>query len=239
MTSRSLPLDAAPPEASARRRFQDGFRAGLGLAVPTLLLGVAFGAVSRAEGWGWLAPIVASLVVFSGSAQFAMLTALGGGGGLITAITAASLINARFLPMGVAIAGSLRGGRLRRAVEGQAVVDASFVMAASGGGRFDRERLIGSTLAQFPAWVLGTAIGAVLGPSPHMIDRLGLDAAFPAFYLMLLWDELRVRRGSWPAVACGAAIAGVIVLVAPVGVAILCCTAAALLGLRQPARTPA
>lgn len=226
-------------EASPRQRFRAGFRVGLGIGVPTFLLGVAFGAVSHAAGWGWLAPIVASVVVFSGSAQFAMLTALGGGGGLLTAITASALINGRFLPMGIAAAGSLRGGRLRRAVEGQAVVDASFVMAYTGAGRFDRERLIGSTLAQYPAWVIGTALGSILGPSPHMIDRLGLDVAFPAFYVMLLWDELGTRRGSWPAVLAGAVIAGVLVLWVPAGVAILCCTTAALLGLRRAAPDPA
>lgn len=224
-----------PPglEASPRDRFRAGFRAGVGIGVPTFLLGVAFGAVSHAAGWGWLAPIVASLVVFSGSAQFAILTALGGGGGLLTAITAAALINGRFLPMGIAASGSLRGRRLRRAIEGQAVVDASFVMASTGGGRFDRERLIGSTLAQYPAWALGTALGAILGPSPHMIDRLGLDVAFPAFYVMLLWDELGTRRESWSAVVAGGAIAGLLVLWVPAGVAILCCTTAAFLGLRH------
>ncbi len=239
---RGLVVSAAPPSAAVqatpervgtpRERFRNGFRVGLGLAVPTFLLAVAFGAVSHAAGWGRLAPIVASAVVFSGSAQFAMLAALDGGGGLLTAVTAATLINGRFLPMGIAAAGSLRGGRLRRAVEGQAVVDASFVIAATGKGRFDRERLIGSTLAQYPAWILGTALGSILGPSPHVIDRVGLDVAFPAFYVLLLWDELAARRSSWPAVLAGGAIAGILVLWLPVGVAILCCTAAALLGLR-------
>ena len=47
----------------------------------------------------------------------------------------------------------------RRAAEGQAVVDASWAMANQGDGRFDRDLLVGATLPQYPAWVLGTALG--------------------------------------------------------------------------------
>ena len=236
MTSQAAPLDVGVDLKSSRDRFRAGFRAGLAFSVPILLLAVAFGAVSHAEGWGWIAPIVASTVIFSGSAQFAMLTALSGGGGLVTAITSAGLINGRFVPMGVAAAASLKGGRVRRAIEGQAVLDSSFVLAHSGGGRFDRERLFGSTLAQYPAWILGTAIGSILGPSSDMVQSLGLDVAFPAFYVMLLWDELRVRPGAWRVVAAGALIAGVLVIWLPAGVALLCCTTAALIGLVRPVK---
>src|SRR5690242_16746874 len=109
-----------------RPGYAGGVRVGLGLAFPTFLLAVTFGATAQQLGWGPWAPIVASIVVFSGSAQFTLLTALGGGGGVATAVASAGLINARFAPMGVAVASTLRGNRFRRAVEGQAIVDGSF-----------------------------------------------------------------------------------------------------------------
>src|SRR5215217_9335836 len=85
----------------------------------------------------------------------------GDGGGVFAAIAAALLLNARFLPMGVAVAPFLRGGLLRRALEGQAVVDASWALASRGGGRFDREFMIGATLPQVAAWISGTVIGVL------------------------------------------------------------------------------
>src|SRR3982751_726753 len=100
-----------------RERFLAGIRVGAGLAAAAFILAITFGATVRAQGWGILAPVICSLVVFSGSAQFALATALGGGGGPVPAVAAAALINARFLPMGLAVAPSLRGGRLRRALE--------------------------------------------------------------------------------------------------------------------------
>src|SRR5688500_4739663 len=116
--------------------YRDGLRVGLPLALPTFAVGVSFGALAHGLGWGSLAPIVASLIVFSASAQFAVASVLATGGGAGAAVAAAALVNGRYVPMGLAVAGSLRGGRLRRAVEAQAIVDASWALASRGNGRF-------------------------------------------------------------------------------------------------------
>ena len=70
-----------------------------------------------------------SAVVFAGSAQFAALAVLAAGGDPAAAVIAGILLNARYIPMGIALAPSLRGGPLRRALIGQGMVDASWAMA--------------------------------------------------------------------------------------------------------------
>src|SRR4051794_27621643 len=224
------PVSGDPGGATEDLRpgFTGGVRVGLGLAFPTFLLAVTFGATARELGWGLWAPIVASIVVFSGSAQFALLTALGGGGGLPAAVASAALINARFAPMGVAVAPSLRGNRLRRAVEGQTVVDGSFVAAHLGGGVFDRERMMGATAIQFVAWVTGTVAGVLLAPPSELTRALGLDVVFPGFFLLLLLDEIRHSRRAMAAAGLGGAIAAGLAFVAPAGVALLGSALAAL-----------
>lgn len=223
------PTDPAPPPS--RTGYAGGLRVGIALAAPTFVLALSFGALARTEGWGILAPIVCSALVFSGSAQFAMATALSGGSGLPTALVAAALINARYIPLGLAAASSLRGGRFRRAIEGQAVVDASWVAAHRGGGRFDRELMISATACQWLAWVLGTVVGVLVAPPPSMVEALGLDVVFPAFFLMLLVDELRKSRRARAAAALGGGLAGGFVLVVPGGLALLGAGLAALIGL--------
>src|SRR5215211_9170093 len=103
-----------------------GARAVLPLALATGVMGISFGVLAYASGWGTVAPIVFSVMAFSGTAQFAVVSVLGAGGAVVPAIVAAVLLNARFLPMGIAVAPFLKGGPLRRALEGQAVVDASW-----------------------------------------------------------------------------------------------------------------
>ncbi|MEU4693618.1 AzlC family ABC transporter permease [Actinoplanes sp. NPDC023714] len=229
---------------SARQRFAGGMRVGAGLAAAGFVLAITFGATAREQGWSALAAIVASTLIFSGSAQFALLAALAGSGGIGPAIGAALLINGRFLPMGLAVGPSLSGGRFRRALQGQAVVDGSWVAAHLGGGRFDRWRLFGATIVQWPAWVAGTVLGVVGAPSSDLVERLGLDVVFPAFFLAVLLDELRSSHGSLRsarapllAAAIGAGVAAALLWWVPAGVALLGATVGALVGLR--ARVPA
>ena len=214
-------------------RYLAGARASVPFTLATLVLGVSFGVLARSLGWGILAPIVFSVIAFSGSAQFAVAAVLGAGGGALAAILAAVLLNARFGPMGVAVAPYLKGGPLRRALEGQAVVDASWALASRGGGRFEREFMIGATIPQGVAWIAGTAIGALGGNFIGNPERLGLDVIFPAFFLVLLAEELRGGGRALAVALIAGALALVLVPFTPPGVPVIAACAAALLGLRR------
>ena len=209
-----------------------GARAALPFALATLVLGISFGVLARSLGWGIVAPIVFSVIAFSGSAQFAVAAVLGAGGGAVAAIVAAALLNARFGPMGIAVAPYLKGGPLRRALEGQAVVDASWALASRGEGRFDREFLIGATLPQVAAWIGGTIVGVLGGDFIGDPELLGLDVIFPAFFLALLAEELSSARAVIVALIA-AVLAVALVPFAPPGVPVIAACAAALLGLRR------
>jgi len=200
-------------------------------ALATFVLGISFGVLARSLEWGTLAPIVFSVITFSGSAQFAVAAVLGDGGGAAAAIVAAVLLNARFGPMGLAIASNLKGGPLRRALEGQAVVDASWALASRGGGRFDREFMLGATAPQLAAWIAGTVVGVLGGNFIGDAEKLGLDVIFPAFFLALLADELGSARARVAALVA-VVLALALVPFTPPGVPVIAACAAALLGLR-------
>jgi predicted branched-subunit amino acid permease len=173
-----------------------------------------------------------SLLVFAGSAQFAAVAIIGAGGSLGAALVAAALMNSRFLAMGIALAPSLPGGPLRRAAQGQAVVDASWAMALRPDGTFDRHFLFGATAPQYLTWALGTVIGVLGHGVIGNADRFGLDAVFPAFFLALLLSEARHPHSRGVAIA-GAAISLVLTPFTPAGVPILAASTAALWGLRS------
>jgi 4-azaleucine resistance transporter AzlC len=207
--------------------------------VPYALAGgvvaLSFGVLARQAGFSALGAIVMSAIVFAGSAQFAAIAIIASGGGVAAAIGAAALMNSRFLPMGVALAPSLRGRALARAAQGQTVVDASWAMANRGEGRFDRHFLFGASAVQYVTWMIGTTVGALAGTGLGDPRALGLDAIFPAFFLALLLPELRDPRSRGVALG-GALIALVLVPLAPPGVPVLAASAAALAGLRRPRR---
>jgi 4-azaleucine resistance transporter AzlC len=212
-----------------------GVRAGLPFALAGGLLAVSFGVVAQDAGLSKLAAIVMSVIVFAGSAQFTAVAIVGAGGAVGPAVLAAALMNSRFLAMGFGVGPSLPGRAAWRAAQGQAVVDASFGIASRGDGTFDRSLLIGSTAIQYVTWVGGTAVGVLAGGVLGDIDRLGLDAIYPAFFLGLLLGELRRPRPRWVA-AAGAVVALALVPIAPPGVPILVAGLTALAGLTQGAQ---
>jgi predicted branched-subunit amino acid permease len=183
---------------------------------------------------GTVAPIVMSVLVFAGSAQFAATAVLAAGGGAGAAIAAGLLLNLRYVPMGIALAPWVRGGKLRRAAVGQAMIDFSWAASSRGGGRFDPAFMIGATAPSYPSWVGGTVIGVFAGDLIGDPAALGLDALFPAFFLCLL-VEGELRPGL-PAIVAGlgSLIALVLIPFTPAGVPVIAASAAALLGLGGP-----
>lgn len=223
-------------KSTARRRegalvdeWGRGVREGLPYTAANFTLALSFGVVASEAGMPPAAVIAMSVLMHAGAAQFAAIGILVAGGGLGAAVGAAALMNSRFIPMGFAAGPSLRGGRLRRAFEGQAVVTSAWVMAVQPDGSFQRERLIGHAAIHYVGWVTGTVAG-VLAP-PLDAHALGLDAVFPAFFLGLLLAEIRDRRRAAVAMLA-AAIALALIPATPPGVPVLVASAATLLGLR-------
>ena len=211
-------------------RIRHGVRAALPLAVAPFLFGAAFGVLALDAGLGVAGAITMSATTFAGSAQFAAATILDDGGGAAAAIVAALLLNARYVPLSLAVASIFPGSRRRRALESQLIVDESWALSGRS-GRFEYGVLIGAGLLLYVLWITGTALGTVAG---DLLDpeAIGLDAAFPALFLALLAPYLRERRALVTAVTA-AVITLVLLPVTPPGVPIVAASLDALIGLRR------
>lgn len=223
----ALDADISDPD-KPEPTYADGIRKGLPIALALIPIGMTFGVLGRLDGWGTAAPVVFSALTFSASAQFATTGVVAVGGGIAAAVVSAGLLNSRFVPMGVAASSAFTGGRLRRAAEAQALVDASWVLASRGDGTFDRKLLVGATIPQYFFWIFGTWVGAIAGSHVGDPSRFGLDAVFPAFFLALLVGELRDRRKVEVALIA-VVITLVLVPLVPPGIPLIAACAASLL----------
>lgn len=183
------------------------------IALAVFVFGMSFGVLGVAARLPAWSVVLMSLLVFAGSAQFAALGVIAAAGSVLTAIFAGALLNLRFVATGIAVAPSLPGGRWLRSLLAQLSIDESYAMSARAGapGRPDRRTLLVTGALLYAVWVIGTSIGAALGPVLGDPKRLGLDAAFPAGFVALLWPMLSGRH----AVRC--AIGGLVaaLLLAP------------------------
>jgi predicted branched-subunit amino acid permease len=132
---------------------------------------------------------------------------------VLPAVLAGALLNIRYVATGIAVARAFPGGRLKRTILGQLVVDETYALGVSAGqaGRPDGRTMIASGSLIYLLWIAGTAIGTVLGPVLGDPRRLGIDAAFPALFTALLWPMLHRHRG----IRCAAAGALVALVLAP------------------------
>ena len=216
-------------ETGSPNRYRDGARRIFPVAIAGGIFAASFAVLAHASGFGGLAAVVMSATTFGGSAQFAAASILGTGGGVAAAVVAAALLNARYVPISLTVAGEFKGSPLRRLLEAQLIVDESWALSRGPDGRYDRRLLVGAGLLMYCTWVGGTALGTLAGDALGDPDRYGLDAAFPALFLALLVPQVRTRP-AFAAALGGAAIALVLIPFVPAGVPIVAATAACLVG---------
>lgn len=193
------------------------------------LVGVSFGAIAVSDGFAIWVPMLMSLLVFAGAAQFMFIGLIAAGGALVPAVLAGLLVNARHLPFGFAVADVLGSSLPRRALGSHLMIDETVAFSLAQDDPARRRAVYWTCgLGLFVCWNVGVLIGSIAGTVVTDTDAFGLDAAFPAVLFALVLPSLRERRTLLAAVigmavALGTAPylpAGVPVLLALVGVAL-------------------
>jgi 4-azaleucine resistance transporter AzlC len=203
-------------------------RDALSIGVATGVYAVSFGVLSVAAGFSVAQTCVMSLVAFTGASQFTFVSVMGAGGGVAAALPPAVLLAARNGIYALSLGTVLRAGRWRRALDAHLVIDESTAMAHAQRDPTDRRRgFLLTALAIFACWNAGTLAGALAGGVVGDPRGFGLDAIFPAVFLALLVPQLRSGAAVRAALA-GAAIAAVLLPVAPAGVPVMASALAAL-----------
>ncbi|MEE4546055.1 AzlC family ABC transporter permease [Streptomyces sp. V4-01] len=204
------------------------------------LVGASFGAISVGLGLPLWLPMLLSVVVFAGAAQFIFVGIVGAGGNPLAAVVAGLLVNARHVPFGFAVGDVFGSGWLRRLAGSHLMVDETVAFTlAQDEPRRRRLAYWGCGAGLFASWNAGVAAGAFGGRAVGDTDAFGLDAAFPAVLLALVLPSLaQARPAARAAAAAGAAIALAATPFVPAGVPVLLALAAVALGVRGRA-TPA
>ncbi len=202
------------------------------VCVADVLVGASFGAISVSGGLDWWVPVVLSVVVFAGGAQFAAVGVVLAGGSAFAGVVAGLVLNARLLPFGFAVADVL-GSRWRTRLLGAHLITDESVAFAIRHDDPDRRRSAFwvCAVALFGCWNLAVVAGAFAGRLVADTDAFGLDAAFPAVLVALVVPSLSSPRTRLAAVA-GAVLAVATTPFLPPGLPVL----VALLGLATAVR---
>jgi predicted branched-subunit amino acid permease len=170
-------------------------RDALGVGVTVGLSGFAFGVTSAGAGLTIAQTCALSLLVFTGASQFALVGALGAGGGPFAAAAGALFLGVRNAFYGLRLSGLLRLPRAVRPLAAQRVIDETSAVTLAQPDR--RSALLGFTVTGatlYVLWNLTSFLGALGASALGDPAAWGLDAAGPAVFLALLAPMLRGRR---------------------------------------------
>ncbi|HEY8339467.1 MAG TPA: AzlC family ABC transporter permease [Egibacteraceae bacterium] len=189
--------------------------APFGLVVGVTIALVAGRGVPAAAG------LVATPLLYGGSAQVAALNLLASGAGALAVLATVAIVNARLIVYGAALAPHFSDQpHWFRWLAPAVLVDQTYAAATArqhvDGRAFRRYWLtVGGILGA--GWTAAVAIGAALGPALAQLGPLRLAA--PACFVALLVPRLRERRALLPALV--AAVVAAAAASAPSGLGLL------------------
>ncbi len=216
-------------------RLRSVFAACVTLGVAVGVFAVSFGVSSVAAGASVAQTCALSLLVFTGASQVSAVSVIASGGSGSSAFGGAAVLAARNAVYGLAMAPHMKGRLPIRLLAAQLTIDESTAMAAAQDDEQHRRAAFWITgVSVYVFWNLGTLIGALVGSSIDP-ERYGLDAAFPAAFVAVLFPLLKGRRAALAA-TIGAVVCAALIPFTPVGVPILCAAAGILVGVPREAR---
>ena len=182
--------------------------AALPVAAAIGVFGVIFGAAARPV-LGPQLTVVASLVIFSGAAQFTMIALLAAGAAPAGVLFGVGTLALRHLPLGAILRPRMVGGRTRRALLSWFLIDETTGLALARPEPVDRTLTTAGWLA-YLSWVLGT-VGGVAGASLTSIEPLA-NALFPVLFVGLAALTAATRSDAGRALVAGGVAVGLLLL---------------------------
>ena len=205
-------------------RFRQGMKAAIPIWIAFVPSSLAWGIAAQDHGLSLEEVVLMSAWVYSGPAQFAVLSPLAEGKSALQVLIAGFLMNLRFLPMSTALAPFFHGVKRRQLLLASHVISASsFIVPYM---QFEKERkvlaaespdtqpvdgygnlafFLGVGVTSFVVWVTGTAGGfvAAFGFPPGFEEALRF--ILPGYFAGLLVVEM--KGWAMPLICLGSLIA--------------------------------
>jgi 4-azaleucine resistance transporter AzlC len=172
-----------------------------------LVLGMAYGVLMQAKGYGAIWAFLMSAVAFCGSMQFVAITLLTGAFDPVGAVLMSLMVNARHLFYGVSMLGKYRGMGWAKVPLVYTLSDETFSIVSSvepPEGMRARDFYLAVSVLDYIYWVGGSVLGALAGKFIRF-DTTGLDFALTGLFVVLFIEQVKNpenRRSGVIGMAC-------------------------------------
>ena len=162
-----------------------------------VVLGIGFGVLMHAAGYGLLWTLAMSLLIYAGSMQYVGVGLLSGGASVVTAILTTVMVNARHLFYSISMIRVYRdSGRLKPYLI-FALTDETYSLLCDGevpeGADAELYRVLVSAF-DHSYWVIGSVLGSLLG-AVLPFSTEGIEFSMTALFLTSFVEQW-VRKGN-------------------------------------------
>lgn len=175
----------------------------LSLSIPVAMgyvpLGAVFGFLFMQTGADWWMPLLASVWLYAGAAQFMMVPLVAAGASLGALGLATLVINFRHVFYGLSLLKRRPGSPWARAYQAFSLTDETYAVLTTLPADTPPQRLVLLGALNHMWWVLGTLLGVAAGAAAKLSFQ-GLDFSLTALFAVLLVEQLRTHR-RWDSVA--------------------------------------
>ena len=177
------------------------FRRSIPVLFGYLFLGIAFGLLLQNAGYNFIWAIVISIVVYAGSGQFALVSLLSGGAGLLTTAVMELSINSRHIFYGLSFIEKFKKMGKVYPYMPFSLTDETYSLLCSTvvPEDLDENRAV-FFIALFDHlyWIGGSTIGALLGQFVPF-NTTGVDFAMTALFVVIFLEQWLSTKSHLPA----------------------------------------
>lgn len=210
------------------------------MAISALAIGVAVAPIMVEVGTSPAVVLAAAILAWSGTGMVVYASVIGAGGSMVPALIAATLVSSRFALLAMSLTGRWKASVFERVgmyhMASEVAVASAIDQGREIGPHAARRVFWQLVLSMSGGWIIGSAIGLLLGNVITDTRAVGLDAVFPASFIGSVINGL-TRKDSAIAVVGGAGVALALTPVLPAGLPVLLASGAAGLGLLVRPRT--
>lgn len=169
----------------------------LALTAPVMMgyvpLGIAFGLLAVQMGLPFWVPVLMSVLIYSGTNQFLLLSLWGASASLPYSLVAIGFLSVRHVFYGLSLPGYRFANAWQKHYSIYALTDETFSLLTALPAHQGQANVARIAFLNQSYWLLGTVIGALAGQElPFVID--GLPFALTALFIVLLVEQFHQLR---------------------------------------------
>lgn len=192
-----------------------GAKRALPIVFGYLPIGFAYGVLAQKAGISIFNTILMSIVVFAGSSQLIAVELFALNLTPTSILMTTFVVNLRHMLMSAALSPYLHNWKKEElAAFAFELTDETFALHATrmNAGKVGKIETFAINITSQAAWVLGTAMGVIIGQQIAEIEPFALDFALPAMFIALLIMQIKGRKDVAVAVLGGVLSVGLLLL---------------------------